>query len=892
MLKRSKLLAPHVDGGIARPRLLRRLQAAQPICLLTAPAGFGKSTLAADWLQQCSGARCWLSLDATDGSGLVLWETLIECLRQARPAFGASALALLQQQPLELEGLVDNLALDLSAWRQEASADAPHLVLDDLHCLEDSPHLSALLHLLRHFSGWGRVVLTSRSLALLAQQNAVTPALIDVIDQHQLALDPEEVDALVQLRNLPVPADVRHKLWVRTEGWITPILMILCQMRNDGIIQRWNDAWLEGQVFTLAPLIRDHYDSQLPSARGLLAVLALVPQFDRTLVSTLSQLMDATGDGLDAISSDTFIIRLQQPGWWKIHDLYRTYLLERFAALSLPLQRQTVEAVADWQCRHGAHAQALALQAQYADTERLHAYLTRHYRHWLRQGLHDLLQQAAALLTDAHIQANPDLCALYLWAGSERLELAECRARVSRALVQVQQRKVQQQHKSLPVDLQVELYCALSYCEQVKGDPVSALANAQRALEISEQAVQPMRSRALLTIGLLTYMRGDMGDASPALARALVCAQEERHYYHVIISLGYWMAALQLAGQFDEALAICDRTRQWLQAYSDAHSTDLWLDLPSLNIVIARGDLDDAQRRLQPLLQFADHAAPSLRTALIYFCAVRFHYYRGDLHTSLEYLSRVEAAQLKLLLNWNWGWAPVAAWRRRFALRQNRRQELQQWFDANPVPAQGEIPFNQVEERLLDAGVLTQMGMLDQAEALASLIAEQAVRQSRLFHQFQALIVLGNVAWLRDRDLRENSMRDSKQNHDNHPEKQSNSAALEAEALAAAMGAHSILRSEALWRKGASVTPLVPTSQPDNKTHSATDAPASISQGISKRERAVLVLLAQGKSNSEIAAALHISDNTTKTHMKNILRKLEAKNRVEALILARERGVL
>src|SRR5690606_33538676 len=133
-----------------------------------------------------------------------------------------------------------------------------------------------------------------------------------------------------------------------------------------------------------------------------------------------------------------------------------------------------------------------------------------------------------------------------------------------------------------------------------------------------------------------------------------------------------------------------------------------WLTVPPLDIIIARGDMDDARRSLKPLLQFADHATPSLRTAVIYFRAVRFHYYNGDSHTSLEYLSRVEAALDKLVLNWTWGWAPVAAWRRKIALRQNRRQELLHWYQQHPIPLgdgvslREAIPFHAEEERLLD----------------------------------------------------------------------------------------------------------------------------------------------------------------------------------------------
>lgn len=856
MLKRSKLLAPHLDVGIERPRLLALMTGRHSIRLLAAPAGFGKSTLAAEWLSHCGEGRCWLSLDAADKVGPLLWINLIECLRQLRPGFGGVAQSLLQQSPLALEGVVESLARDLAQWRVDAPNAGPNWVIDDIHLLQDGPNLPALLSLLSTLTGWGRVLITSRFMSVLAGQTALPAASIDLIDQHQLAFDTDEVQALAQAWALPLPPQLCLTLHQRTEGWVTPIQMILRQMRNDGEVGRWNDAWLDGQMFTLAPLIQAHQAGQSPSTTTLLTLLALAPRFDRSLITSLAALVEGAGKGLDAISADTFVIRLQQAGWWKIHDLYRVHLLEGFGSLPQALRCQAVDRMAEWLCEHGAHAQALALQAEHAAPAAVQGYALRHYRHWLRLGLYDLLEQAATLLDDTAVNDDPRLCLLYLWARGDRLELAECRQRLQRALAQAT-------GQADEADITSELYSLLSYCEQVKGDPAAALQYARQALEWSERASRPLRSRPLLTIALLTYMQGHMGEASEALARTLVCAQEERHYFNVIVTLGYWIEALYLSGQFDEALAIWQRAREWLQNLPDTDPADQWLDVPVFDILIARGEQEVVHRRLQPLLRFADHAGASLRTALIYFCAARVHYFQGDMHSSLEYLSRVEAAQARLNMSWNWGWASVDAWRRRIAIRQNRRQELQQWFTRHPVDLAADIPFVAVEERLLDAGVLAQLGHYHEAETLAAGIAHRAAQQAREFHRLQALIVLGNINWLRD-------------------SQSPNPAAAEADTLATSMGAQCILRSEALW--------LHVNKNTVEETQTPPVSPGHVQ--ISKRERAVLALLAQGKSNSDIAIALHISTHTAKTHMKNILRKLDAKNRTEALVSAKAKGML
>lgn len=847
MLKRSKLLAPSLEGSIQRPRLLERLAEPAPLRMLVAPAGFGKSTLAAQWLAQGYRQPSWLSLDKSDRDGPLLWANLIACLRQWRPGLGSLAGSLLRQSPLPLDGIVESLLDDLTVWRMDAPDSGPHWVIDDLHWLDGGTNLAGLLAITAALAGWGRVLFTSRTATTLARLDHVPAAAVDTIDQHQLVFDTAEIQALASIRGLDLPDDLCQTLRDRTGGWVTPIQLILQQMRNDGASTHWNDAWLDGQRIALAPLIAAHQAAQSPASITLLTLLAPVPQFDRSLVTALAEQMPHLEEGVAAIWTDAFVIRLQQAGWWKIHDLYRAQLLEDFAALASERQQQALLIMADWLCSHGAHAQALALQADYAQPPALHRFLLQRYPHWLRLGLHDLLEQATAMLDETVVRSDPRLCAMYLWARADRLALEQCRQWLNDALGQA---------RSQPGNpgLMSELYSLLSYCEQVKGDPAAAQQHAASAVTWAGQADAPRRSRPLLTLGLLTYMHGHMGDASDALARTLVCAQQEHHYYHVILTLGYWMEALRLAGQLDEALAICDRTRQWLQSCPEAEPADRWLDLPALDILIARDHLDEAGRRLQPLLQFAGHAPPSLRTALIYFCAARVHYYQGDLHTSLEYLSRVEAAQARLNLDWNWGWAPVDAWRRRIALAQQRTRTLQDWYDQHPIDPAAPMPFAGVEERLLDAAILARLGRLEQAEILASQIEQAAARQGRAFHRLQALIVLGNVGWCRvPGDI--------------------NHSAREATALVTAMGAPVILRSEALWL------------EPERR-------PAAPESTLSKRELAVLALLAQGKSNHDIAAALHISTHTAKTHMKNILRKLDARNRTEAVAAARAFGLI
>jgi DNA-binding CsgD family transcriptional regulator len=67
---------------------------------------------------------------------------------------------------------------------------------------------------------------------------------------------------------------------------------------------------------------------------------------------------------------------------------------------------------------------------------------------------------------------------------------------------------------------------------------------------------------------------------------------------------------------------------------------------------------------------------------------------------------------------------------------------------------------------------------------------------------------------------------------------------------------------------------------------------AQASLGITEREREVLQLLADGRSNKEIAAKLGLSPNTVKTHVASLFDKLRVARRTQAILTARELGIV
>ena len=164
-LLETKLYIPRLRRGVvARPRLIRRLAggAESKLTLISAPAGFGKTTLLAEWLSvdPADGRSvAWLSLDPGDNHATLFWTYLIAALETVAPGIGASALQLLQSpQPPPIEAVLATLLNELGAVRGDIV-----LVLNDYHVVDAHDVQDGMAFLLEHLPPQVHLVITSRA---------------------------------------------------------------------------------------------------------------------------------------------------------------------------------------------------------------------------------------------------------------------------------------------------------------------------------------------------------------------------------------------------------------------------------------------------------------------------------------------------------------------------------------------------------------------------------------------------------------------------------------------------------------------------------------------------------------------------------------------------------
>ncbi|MBN1260539.1 MAG: LuxR family transcriptional regulator, partial [Anaerolineae bacterium] len=249
-LLQAKLHIPSVRTElVSRPRLIERLNAGlgRKLTLLSAPAGFGKTTLASEWIALCGRPVAWLSLDKGDNHPARFLTYLIAALQTIAPAMGARALAVLHSpQPPPTESI-------LTALLNEMMTVAPSfvLVLDDYHVIEDPTIGAALTFLLDHLPPPMHLVIATRENPALPLARYRVRGELTEVRAADLRFTPEEAaEFLNQVMGLDLSAEDIAALETRTEGWIAGLQLAALALQGAAALPGHKAASIFIESFT------------------------------------------------------------------------------------------------------------------------------------------------------------------------------------------------------------------------------------------------------------------------------------------------------------------------------------------------------------------------------------------------------------------------------------------------------------------------------------------------------------------------------------------------------------------------------------------------------------------------------------------------------------------
>lgn len=851
----SKLTPPSArPRRVLRPRLLERIDAGLNgrVVLIAAPAGFGKTTLLADWLaaRPCPNLA-WVALDSGDNDPARFWSYLLAAIQAARPDL--SELPRVTDTPLG--ALVDALVRQLAAHSEPLV-----LVLDDYHAIEAPAIHASLAFLLDHMPPNVRVILSTRADPPLPLPRLRARAELAELRAADLRFLPSETATFLgDVMGLQLPADQLQALETRTEGWVAGLQLaaLSLQSRVDAQGRAAFVVAFSGSHRFVLDYLMDEVLQQQPE--HVLTFLLQTSILER-LSSDLCEAVTGERNSAELLETlerrNLFLVPLDDDRhWYRYHHLFGEALRHRLVQRSSDGLPELHRRAAEWYARHGLEllavdhalaAQDWAAAAQLIDHTLgiLHARGEREtIRRWL-QLIPDEAQRAYPLLL---VSVGRD----WLHAGEfERAAAAVGEA--GRLATQLKQMDVLARALLLEANLANQ-----------RGDPARTVTCAELAQGLLPE--DDIRGHASLTILLASGLlaRGDLVGAERAMSFARSPTDQPAVDWLLRTDRGLLHA---LRGQLPRAARLHEALLAEIGDLPVVYAVEQRWRLSGLHF--EWNDLERTERQLSEALGDITRCQAEVFRARIELSRARLFAAHGNADMSALALDQAESAALRVGNRLHVRWA--RAQRARLRLQHGDLEYAQAWAST----VRGDAAILE-PERIVEALVLARIDLAanasDETLPFLSRLLERADHAGHEWNAIGILVALTVVAEARgERDTATASLRTA------------------------------LLRGEpggfrrVFLDEGAALVPVLRRLRSVPRAAEfleALDVGESVSP-ISAREREVLVLVAAGLSNREIADRLIVAPNTVKAHVRHLGTKLGASSRTQLLARAREAGLL
>ena len=424
-LLETKLYIPRWRPALVpRPRLMERLDQGieRKLTLVSAPAGFGKSTMLAEWVAGTPASErpaAWVALDQSDNDPALFWAYFITALQTAHSVLGESALSMMRSpQPPPIEALLGTLLNEITTMLPEPSTDSGRgfvLVLDDYHVIDAQAVHSGIAFLLDHLPPQMHLIIASRSdpplpLARLRGRGESTE-----LRASDLRFTPYEAAAFLnEVMGLNLSAQDVETLEARTEGWIVGLQLAALSMRGRDDVPGFIRAFAGDDRYIVDYLVEEVLQRQPERVRSFLLQTSILDRLNGPLCDAVTGREDGKGV-LEALErGNLFVVPLDDKRhWYRYHhlfaDLLRAHSMEEQPDRVPTLHRRA----AAWFEERGMAAEAIEQARAAGDHETVARLLSANFEEFERIGQHASISSWSASLPEEMVRKRPRLALIH-----------------------------------------------------------------------------------------------------------------------------------------------------------------------------------------------------------------------------------------------------------------------------------------------------------------------------------------------------------------------------------------------------------------------------------------------------------------------------------------------
>jgi LuxR family maltose regulon positive regulatory protein len=863
-------------------------EAGRRLTLISAPAGFGKSTLLGEWLSQEERPVAWVSLDEGDNDPARFLSYLVAALSTVEEGFEEDILAALRSPgPPRIEALAGTLLN-----RVAGLPGGVDVVLDDYHAIESEGVHRIVAFLLENLPGGAHLVLSGRVDPPLPLARLRARGQMVRLGAADLAFTQEEARAFLRdVMGLDLSAGDVAKLDGRTEGWIAGLQLAALSMRDREDVSGFVESFSGSHRDVLDFLAEEVLSRQPANVKEFLLETSVLERMGGALCDAVTGRKGGQGMLERLERENLFVVALDdERRWYRYHHLFADFLRGRLRRESPELTSGLHIRASEWNERNGRLSSAIehALSApDYGLAARL-----------IEEGVEGAVERGEGATALRWLEALPTeakrlrprlfvehAVALVITGRPDDAEplLKEAERAASETTVDGEEGRFLLGFAS----------AVRSWRARLRGDAPEAVGLARRALSLLPEGEAPVRIYAAVRLGDALRAVGDLAAAGEAYAEAAETDRAAGHAYARLAAMAMLARVRAEQGRLREADQAFRRALRLLAdgGFEQSPAAGV-VHIGMADLLYERDDLDGAERALERGVDLAERTGDVGTLVWAYVALSRSKRARGDEGGALERASQAERAARESGADLQI--AVAASWMARLRLDRGELAGAAALERERAASADGVSAAARAVDRMTSARLLRARGRHREALSLLQESREAAEAEGRARDLVEILTLTALALWASNEKARavdaiaealelaapEGYVR-------TYVDEGSRMVALLSEVLESRWGG----RPGVPRRFPARYPKKLLTALERDQARAATSA-ARPPGPLSERELEVLRLIASGKSNRRIAEDLFVSMATVKTHTNNLYRKLDARSRTQAVARARESGLL
>jgi len=505
------------------------------LILISAPAGFGKSTVISDWINQQKIPTAWFSVDGNDNDPVDFLSYVISAIQGIEKGFGQTAFELLKSpNPPNSESIVNLLINEILNINNDFL-----LVLDDFHLITNNEIIKLVCYLLENIPGNAHIAVLTRSdpaipIARLRSQHQLVE-----LRSSDLSFSANDISILFNKR-LKIKLSVKdiHLLETKTEGWIAGLQLTALSLLGRENVSDYIETLKGDNRYIMDYLIEEVLKIQSDDIKEFLLQTSILEQISAPLCNAVLSRNDSQLILEELEKNNMFVFPLdEERHWYRYHHLFADLLKQRLLLKDKSAIVGLHNKACEWFEQNNMHELAIDHALKIDNYEKSIQILGEIVENMWETGLHAAIMKYGDILPDELIKKNPDFCLYYAWILISAGDVRKAELFLGSAEIITEKRINDKNSSKESVQYNKNLFgkiaIAFAYLNSQEENSDKIIAYCKTGMENLSKDDSLWYSWAWYSIGVAHYSRGNLNESTEAFNTGLEYGKKSGNIYQI-----------------------------------------------------------------------------------------------------------------------------------------------------------------------------------------------------------------------------------------------------------------------------------------------------------------------------------------------------------------------